>query len=262
LKLLHAFLYGRFPSKYIKFRDKILANSPQKVKKHIANNYHGKVIKLDDAMKIITINHEIELKNLEKVIPYDHAKDLILKSPDSIIAYDCMCRTVRKEPCLPIDVCIVIGEPFAGAINSMQPDKTRKISREEALNILEEEHKRGHVHTAYFKDIMLDRFYAICNCCKCCCSSMKALLEYDIPMIAPSGYTAHISEGCNGCGECVRFCQFGAIKMENGKAINIYEKCFGCGICQSKCPEQAISLIRDPEKGDPLDITALTGNIT
>jgi ferredoxin len=31
----------------------------------------------------------------------------------------------------------------------------------------------------------------------------------------------------------------------------------GCGVCVSQCPEEAISLQRDPAKGEPLEIQKL-----
>jgi Pyruvate/2-oxoacid:ferredoxin oxidoreductase delta subunit len=224
------------------------------VKDNMANSYHGKVLRLEDARKIVSVEEDVELKNLEQVIPYKHAKDLILRSPDSIVAYECMCRARKENPCRPTDVCLVVGEPFAGAIAFIQHKKARKISREEAINILEEEDKRGHVHTAYFKDVMLNRFFAICNCCTCCCAGMKAVKEHNIPMIAASGYVSQISDECIGCGDCVTICPFEAIELGQEKTRIISERCFGCGICESRCSVQAISLVRDSQKGDPLDI--------
>jgi tetratricopeptide (TPR) repeat protein len=51
------------------------------------------------------------------------------------------------------------------------------LSPAEAVEILEAEHRRGHVHAAYFKDACLDRFYVICNCCKCCCGGIDAMVS-------------------------------------------------------------------------------------
>ena len=31
----------------------------------------------------------------------------------------------------------------------------------------------------------------------------------------------------------------------------------GCGVCVSKCPQEAISLQRDPAKGEPLELQKL-----
>ena len=31
----------------------------------------------------------------------------------------------------------------------------------------------------------------------------------------------------------------------------------GCGVCVSHCPQEAIDLVRDPAKGEPLEIQKL-----
>lgn len=38
-------------------------------------------------------------------------------------------------------------------------------------------------------------------------------------------------DGCVGCGSCVAFCKFGAMKMADGDVIIDTEKCNGCGAC-------------------------------
>ena len=47
-------------------------------------------------------------------------------------------------------------------------------------------------------------------------------------------------ELCTGCGKCVDVCGFGALKIENEKAIAENEKCISCGMCVSHCPVEAI----------------------
>jgi ferredoxin len=220
------------------------------------STYHSKVVKLDDARKLVTLNRDISLTNLETVIPYQHARDIILKNPDHIAVIDCTCRSTKENPCEPLDVCLAIGEPFAGFVLEHGTNNARKISQEEAVEILKAEDERGHVHTAWFKDAMGDRFYAICNCCKCCCGAMRAHFQ-NVPIIAPSGYVSEISDECDGCGECAGYCQFGAITIEDKAVVN-HDKCMGCGVCESKCPAGAISLRRDPTKSEPLDIVALS----
>ena len=112
---------------------------------------------------------------------------------------------------------------------------------------------------------MLNRFYAICNCCKCCCLGMKFMAEHHVKMILPSGYRSTVGEGCIGCGACVSYCQFDALELipfsDNGiegkKCRVIPERCFGCGICEGRCKQGAITLELDPKKGVPLNIEAL-----
>jgi len=222
-----------------------------------ANSYHGKVVPVEEAKKLVMIQEEIIIKNLEPVIPFTRAKDIIMKNPDRIAALDCPCRVSRAEPCYPLDVCLIIGDPFVSFILEQQPEKSRLISSREAMDILQAEHERGHVHHAFFKDAMLNRFYAICNCCACCCGAFQSHRN-GTPMLIASGYTAENNPDlCNGCGTCQEFCQFSAIQILEGKAYIDRELCFGCGVCVDKCQNNAITLKRDPQKGIPLEIEKL-----
>lgn len=109
----------------------------------------------------------------------------------------------------------------------------------------------------YYKDAMLGRFYAICNCCACCCGAMEALRN-GTPMIASSGYVAQVdTDLCAGCGSCADVCQFEAISTDDGLAHIDAAACMGCGVCAAHCPQEAISLVRDPAKGEPLEIQTL-----
>jgi heterodisulfide reductase subunit A-like polyferredoxin len=109
----------------------------------------------------------------------------------------------------------------------------------------------------YYKDAMLGRFYAICNCCSCCCGAMEAQRN-GTPMIASSGYVAAVDdERCAGCGECAKYCQFGAISVDDGFARIDAAACMGCGVCVAHCPQEAIDLTREPTKGEPLEIQKL-----
>jgi len=154
-----------------------------------ADGYHGKVMPLQAATQLVTIQQDINLGDLEQIIPYARARDIILKHPDHIVALECPCRSARPEPCLPLDVCLLIGEPFASFVREHHPRRSRWIDSQEAVTILQAEHERGHVHHAFFKDAMLGRFYAICNCCACCCGAMHAHRN-GTPMLAASGYVS------------------------------------------------------------------------
>lgn len=232
-------------------------HSKDKTKITFADGYHGKVMPLEKARNFITVDKPINMPDLEKVIPYKRARDIILENPDHIAVLQCPCRAAQEKPCQPEEVCLVIGEPFAGFIVEHHPSKARWITQKEAVAIMEAEADRGHVHHAFFKDAMLDRFYAICNCCSCCCGAINAHRN-GTPMLASSGYVSEIDhEICIGCGICSGFCQFNALAMIDGQACVDYEKCMGCGVCESKCEQAAITLKRDPAKGEPLDICVL-----
>ena len=122
------------------------------------------------------------------------------------------------------------------------------------MEILEAEDKRGHVHHAFFKEAVLERFYAICNCCSCCCGAMQAHRN-GTPMLASSGYTARVDEDvCIGCGECNTYCQFGALSILEEVNHVDFASCMGCGVCVSHCEYEAIELVLTPEKGIPLEM--------
>jgi ferredoxin len=222
-----------------------------------ADTYHGKVVTLDSATKLVTVDRAIELRDLERVIPYALARDIVMKDPDHIVVLECPCRASRAEPCLPLDVCLIVGEPFASFVFEHHARRARRITPDEAVDILRAEHERGHVHHAFFKDAMLGRFYAICNCCACCCGAMQAH-QKGVPMLAASGYISRVDAIlCAGCGECAKACQFGAITVTEGRSAISVDLCMGCGVCVDKCERGAVSLIRDQGKGVPLEIDEL-----
>jgi len=37
----------------------------------------------------------------------------------------------------------------------------------------------------------------------------------------------------------------------------IYENCMGCGVCIDKCDHDALSLVREEAKGQPLEVCSL-----
>lgn len=291
---LHGYIYARFPYLYIgigtgehplakslrpliaglsrlfsrrRTSTRIIApvHSAQDATHTIADGYHGKVVPLAAAEQLVTVTHKItvneplRLPNLEHIIPYVRARDIILRNPDHMIALDCPCRSSRQNPCLPLDVCLIIGEPFASFVAEHHPNRSRRITPQEAVDILKAEDERGHVHHAFFKDAMLGRFYAICNCCACCCGAMQAQRR-GTPMLTSSGYVSQVDDDlCLGCGNCTEFCQFGALSVLNGQAHVDEAKCMGCGVCLAHCEQGALSLRREPSKGEPLEIFNLIG---
>ena len=232
--------------------------TPDTQPKGMAETYHGKAVPLETATELVQIDEEIKIPDLEQVIPYKRARSIVMKNPEHIVVIDCPCRSMQENPCLPIDVCLVIGEPFASFVRDHHPDRSRDITRDEAIEILKAEDERGHVHHAFFKDAMLERFYAICNCCECCCAAINSHKSGN-PMLASSGYVAQIDEEmCIACDSCADYCQFGALEMGDTFTMSvIYENCMGCGVCVDKCDQESITLIADKQKGIPLEICAL-----
>ena len=153
LSALHGYVYGRWTSGYMKL---LLRKAPtsHRVKKWVADHYHGKVLTPEQARSIVTLDRNIALRDLEQIIPYPVARDLVLKGPPDVAAYECACRHARDNPCQPTQVCMVIGQPFVDFIVEHHPNSSRRLTQAEALGLLEAEHQRGRLHSAWFKDSM------------------------------------------------------------------------------------------------------------
>jgi ferredoxin len=261
---LHGYVYARWPYAYI---GSAIAERPELKRlrpimapflvsalfpQHWGRSYHGKVMPTDQATRLVQIKEPIDVTLSEQVIPFETARDMVLTDPDHIVALDCPCRVARREPCLPLDVCLIVGEPFASFILAHHPARARALSLQEAVDIIDAEADRGHVHHAFFKDAMLGRFYAICNCCSCCCGAMSAHRS-GTPMLISSGYVADVDiEACQACGLCVARCPFGALTLE-GRSVRVdSDACMGCGVCIRSCTQQALTLMRHPRKPEPL----------
>lgn len=64
----------------------------------------------------------------------------------------------------------------------------------------------------------LNRFYAICNCCKC--GGIDAMVNYGIPMVTSSGYVAQPdTDLCVACGTCEDACPFRAVHVNGTSTV-------------------------------------------
>jgi len=255
---VHQYVYGRWTNQYIKVLIfQIFPRLSARRRQHWVEHYHAKVLTHEQAEAIVHLDHDLPLRDLEKIIPYPLARDLVLKGPPDVAAYECACRHARPNPCQPTQVCMVIGQPFVDFTLEHNPGSSRRLTQAEAVDLLKAEHDRGHLHSAWFKDACLDRFYVICNCCKCCCGSIEAMVKYGSPFFASSGYVAQVDEArCSACGACVEACPFGALS-QNGALLVNWDQCMGCGVCASQCATDGISLVRDELKGIPLDVRVM-----
>ncbi len=259
----HFYVYGCWPMQYIGFLIHFVfapvSRFGDHAKRWLADRYHGKVLTHKNARSIIAIDREIPLQDLDQIIPYGTARGLLLETPLDMAVFECPCRHARANPCQPTQVCLIVGQPFVDLVLEHHPSISRRLVRAEALDLLEAEHQRGHVHVAWFKHACLDRFFAICNCCKCCCGGIDAMMNYGIPMMTSSGYVARVAqEVCLGCGTCESLCAFDAVHVDEVSQTD-ETRCMGCGVCVDHCPQDAISLTLAPDKGRPLDVGELPG---
>ena len=62
-------------------------------------------------------------------------------------------------------------------------------------------------------------------------------------LVLPS-WKAFVNESlCVGCGQCVKVCWTGAIRVVNKKAVVDFNRCICCTACMKTCPRGAIRLV-------------------
>ena len=199
---------------------------------------------------LITINKELEVPE-EKVITTQNVEELIEKFDDIALGH-CFCRhhqDLLNNPCKQTDLrenCFTFGK---SANYVVEQGFGRKISKDEALAIMNASEKDGLVHKAWHphSDISKEET-SVCNCCKCCCGIFDWWRKGTTAMINSTNYLSYIDkEKCVGCGTCLEKCPVDAIQGDdNNKADRNADWCIGCGVCAHFCPENAISLLEGP----------------
>ena len=195
--------------------------------------------------RVIPVNETIKVDM--EVRPYESAADLV----DGAQAWgvlDCICRKQKAligEGCdHPIDVCMTLADvPDAFENNPV----IRALTREESLATLKRAAEAGLVHSVSNNQ---QGVHYICNCCTCSCGILRGMAELGIAnVIARSSYLNQVDELiCNGCEDCVDYCQFDALTMTDELLAEVNAvRCVGCGVCVPVCSTGALGLVLRPE---------------
>jgi electron transport complex protein RnfB len=180
-----------------------------------------------------------------EVFTHDHATRLISEAKAWSVR-DCICRVQKRligEGCdHPVENCLVFA-PVAGVFDHAPVG--RAITREEALDILDQAAAAGLVHTT---GNYRDGHTYICNCCTCSCGILRGMAEFGVlSAVARAPFEAQVAEDlCAACGDCVARCQFQALSLGDGGAVVDRLRCVGCGQCVSVCATGALQMRRRP----------------
>jgi len=257
VKTMHLFLQGL--KRMTWFRPLVPAGQA------VFDRYHGKVLSAEDTRKIFTLNEDVRIISEEnkRTVPYKYATKVLFQEPEFIAVMDCPCK-IATGSCEPIQSCIAVGKDVATFwLDHCRQYHPRKITQEEALRIIEDFRKKGHVTQAFFKVATGGSTGVICNCCPDCCVSLQATLmtkkmDKDLSMTAVSGYSvSYDPEKCTPCNKCVEICPVQVVSFTGEDRVYDRKECLGCELCVEQCPADALSLYVDPDKPRPLDLDRL-----
>jgi Pyruvate/2-oxoacid:ferredoxin oxidoreductase delta subunit len=216
--------------------------------------------RLDQAPAIVRRALTWALSNRQKKVHYGQVVPIedmerIFGFVNTIVRLPCICRKVtlgkEKRYCYGLSISPGGGE-FSRLLTGLEhsylkgPDTSEfeVLTREEALQALRGHEREGLCHTVWtFHTPFIG---GLCNCDRSDCIAMKATVTHDFPVMFRAEYVAkNDPEVCNGCRQCMKVCQFGAIAYSGAEEKTAVDarRCYGCGICRAACSRDAISLV-------------------
>ncbi len=226
------------------------------------NRFHAKFISFEDVKKILSLNEDLvaDTEKNRRIIPFKYAHKIIFKDPEHIAVMDCPCKKTIP-PYISANCCIAVGRDLSTFwTDHCKKYNARKITQSEALEMVKNYRKSGHVTQAFFKVATGGVTGVICNCRPESCISLKASkitknFATGLVQSVSSGYSVkHQPQSCLQCGACLENCHSGALTLNQSGLSYDTESCFGCGLCVDACAERALALFKDPAKPLPLDV--------
>ena len=196
--------------------------------------------------RVITVDRAINSK--DTVHTYDQVQHYIEEN-DYIGVGACYCRhtaMLRGEDLheMPTDVCMQFGDSAQFAVERLG---AKKISKEEAMDILKRSEEAGLIHMS---QNTAEGAGFICNCDRWHCGVVAQAIKTAKPALTMnSGFLPEFdADACVGCETCIDRCPSEALAMTDDDIpeVNI-DRCFGCAACATGCPSEAISMVHRPD---------------
>ena len=203
--------------------------------------------------KEVVLNQALESR--QEVYTKGDVISILSKNKGEIAVGNCFCRSHKKfstgDDCgyeIPMQSCMVLGGIAEQLINN---GVARKLTYEEAIEMVEEFESKGCIHTAYHykNDADYDEI-VICNCCKDCCLLYKTALEGGLSKVYARGFykpeVVDLSK-CVGCNLCGKYCPTEATYYDKNKKKLVfnYKNCIGCGQCVNQCKFDVRKMVKD-----------------
>jgi ferredoxin len=215
----------------------MLDNAPSFVRRMI----RWKIVR---SMKKLHYGQIVPIEDVERIFDF----------VNSIVRISCLCRHImlgrEKRYCYGISMgpnggklAEIFREFSPSFMNGPDSKGTEVVSKEEALSSFREHEKEGLCHSVWtFRTPFIG---GICNCDRPDCLAMQMTITHGTPMMFRAEYVAEmIPDSCDGCRQCMRVCQFGAIGYSAAQKKSYIDphRCYGCGICRAACRKAAIHL--------------------
>ncbi len=188
-----------------------------------------------------------------QVLPIEDVKE-IFSFVNSVVRLPCICRQaslgteerfcygLSMVPAEESKLKVIVEAVGADYLTGPAVEGLETVSKEEALEQFMELEKKSLFHSVW--TFMTPFIGGICNCDHDC-MAMKATVKKSLPVMYRAEYVAEVeAELCNGCRNCIRACQFGAISFSLAREKVSIDPllCYGCGVCRVHCTKNAIAL--------------------
>jgi Pyruvate/2-oxoacid:ferredoxin oxidoreductase delta subunit len=190
-----------------------------------------------------TIPVDVPVLDSRGVLPIDVISEMIRGDAENIAVADCYCRRARRllgKGCdHELQTCLVFNKAAEALV---EYGTARRISYEEAMEIIWRAEEAGLVHNV---DNCEGEIGSICNCCSCCSILLTSWQRGYTNADSPSRYrVVHENERCDLCEVCLDRCPSGARSLDAGARIVTDEaRCLGCGLCVTACAGGANQMV-------------------
>lgn len=187
------------------------------------------------------LKKQMQQDHYGQVVPLEEVEQ-ILRQVDGIARLPCVCRRVttgQKEA----RYCFALtGDPRLAEVLD-DSFSLEYLTPDEAIAAVRKLDDDGLVHSVWtFKTPFIG---ALCNCDQDCIAYRICHARGYFQLMFRAEFVAQVNaDVCTGCKQCLRQCQFGAIRFSaaNKKVAIDPRQCYGCGVCRAACARDAITL--------------------
>lgn len=164
-------------------------------------------------VRVVPVERAIDAET--KKVSIEELSYWVEKYAPSLSVTGCQCRRSARilgeaGEDLEGEWCIQVGEFAESCIKT---NRARRITKEEAYDILHRSEELGYVHQVTNIDGPKNSLF-ICNCHYETCLGLRTSWFTDTPNMARSNFVAGVNkDNCVACGQCVEVCPQNAVKL-------------------------------------------------